>query len=277
MSKDGFTFSLSLIMKKIILLVSLSFIAIACLSQMPKKAERTKVNGKHLYYEVYGEGEPLIFLHGYTLSSRMWTPFIDDFQKDYEVYLIDLTGHGKSDEFTEKLSIRSVAQDLSALLQHLKLDTVKAVGFSFGGDVLFQLAIINPAILESMITVGAVGTWDVNNHQHYLEAFTFEHKDNFPWMNAYHASETQVRGLFEQFKNYTVLVTDEELKNIPIEVMMVFGDDDEGIQLEEAFRARQHLPKSDLWIVPNQPHSVHEGAYKADFIKNVKRFLNKRR
>lgn len=262
-------------MKKLILLFALLLTSIFSFGQMPKKAERVSVNEKHLYYEVYGEGEPLILLHGYTLSSRMWTSFIADFQEDYEVYLIDLTGHGKSDGFTEDLSIRSVAQDLVALLKHLQLDTVKAVGFSYGGDVLFQLAVINPSLVESMITIGAVGTWDVNNHPEYLKAFTFENKDNFPWINAYHSNERQVRALFEQFKNYTVRVSDAELKSIQTDVMLMFGDDDEGVQLTEAFRARQHLPHSDLWIVPNQPHSVHEGAYKTEFIKNAKLFFGK--
>jgi len=221
-------------MKKIILLIITSFVTTFCFAQMPKKAERTFVNGKHLYYEVYGKGKPLIFLHGYTLSSRMWTPFIAEFQEDYEVYIIDLTGHGKSDGFTEDLSIRSVAKDLESLLHYLQLDTVKAIGFSYGGDVLFQLAIINSTILESMITIGAVGTWDVNNHPNYLKAFTFENRDNFPWMTAYHSNEMQIRALFEQFKNYTVRVSDTELKNIQTDVMLLFGDDDEGVQIAEA-------------------------------------------
>lgn len=55
------------------------------------------------------------------------------------------------------------------------------------------------------------------------------------------------------------------------------GDDDEGVQLEEAFRTRKYLPHSDLWIVPNQPHSVHEGVYKTAFIKNAKLFFGKKR
>ena len=264
-------------MKKIILLLTLFLTATFSFGQLPKKAERVAVNNTHLYYEVYGKGQPLILLHGYTLSSRMWTSFIANFQEDYEIYLIDLTGHGKSDRFTEDLSIQSVAKDLEALLQKLQLDSVQAVGFSYGGDVLFQLAIINPTIVTSMITIGAVGTWDVHNHPNYLAAFTFENKDNFPWMNAYHSNETQVRALFEQFKNYTVRVSDAELKSIQTEVMLLFGDDDEGIQLEEAFRARQHLPNSDLWILPNQSHSVHEGAYRTDFIKNAKLFFGKER
>ena len=94
-------------------------------------------------------------------------------------------------------------------------------------------------------------------------------------MNAYHSNETQVRALFEQFKNYTVKVSDDELKTIQTEVMLVFGDDDAGIQLEEAFRTRTHLPNSDLWILPNQLHSAHEGKNKVDFVKNAKAFFSK--
>lgn len=263
-------------MKKTTLLFICLLLTTLSFGQLPKKAERVAVNDTHLYYEAYGEGEPLIFLHGYTLSSRMWSGFIAEFQEDYEVYVIDLTGHGKSDGFTKDLSMRSVGRDLEALLQYLNLDNLKAVGFSYGGDVLFQLAIINPTIVKSMITIGAVGTWDVNNYPEYLEAFVFENKANFPWINAYHSNDTQIRALFEQFKNYKVRVSDAELESIQTDVLLLFGDDDEGVQLEEAFRVRQHLPNSDLWILPNQPHSVHEGPYKQEFIKNAKLFFDKK-
>ena len=50
----------------------------------------------------YGEGEPLFFLHGYTQSSVAWKDFIDEYTKDYEVYLVDLRGHGKSAIFKGK-------------------------------------------------------------------------------------------------------------------------------------------------------------------------------
>ena len=264
-------------MKNFIFLFSIFLTITTSFAQMPKKAEYVSLkDGKQLYYEAYGEGKPLILLHGYTLSSRMWVPFLTDFYKDYEVYLIDLTGHGKSTAFQEDLSIRSVGEDLNELLQYLQLEKVNAIGFSYGGDVLFQLAILNPSMVESMITVGAVGTWDVNNHPVYLAAFVYENLANFPWMTAYHATDLQIRALFQQFKNYTIRVSDEELKNIPADVMLVFGDDDEGIQLAEAFRARTHLPHSDLWILPNQQHSVHEGKYKAEFMEQAKVFFAKK-
>ena len=103
------------------------------LSQTPKKSESVVVNGKRLYYEIYGEGTPLLLLHGYTQSSVSWKSYVQDYENEYEVYLMDLTGHGKSEAFKEDLSIQSVAEDLNALIQYLGLDEIKVIGFSFGG------------------------------------------------------------------------------------------------------------------------------------------------
>lgn len=245
-------------------------------SQVPKKAETVLVNGKNIYYESYGEGKPLFFLHGYSLSSKHWKPYVADFYKDYKVYLIDLTGHGKSDPFKEDLSIKSVAEDLNALIDYLHLEKIQAIGFSFGGDVLFQLALLHPELIESMITIGALGTWSVKDFPQYAEAYTYENVDNFSWMKTAHAGEAQIRGIFEQFKNYIIKVSDDELKNIKSEVLIMMGDDDEGIDLKEVARARKYLPKSDLWILPNVAHGAHEGKTKPEFLKVAKTFLSKK-
>lgn len=244
-------------------------------SQTAKKSERVSVNNTHLYYEVYGSGPPLIMLHGYSLSSKHWQPYVSDFDSEYEIYLIDLTGHGQSDPFNETLSLSSVAKDLSALLEHLGLDKVKAIGFSFGGDVLYQLTLQQPTLIESMITIGALGTWDVADFPQYQEAFTFENADNFSWIRDYHTTDERIRGIMEQFEHYTVRVADNELKSIQHEVLIMLGDDDEGIDLEEVVRARKHLPNSDLWILPNVSHGAHEGETKDDFVRIAKAFFNK--
>ena len=244
-------------------------------SQTPQKTETVLVNGKHIYYEKYGGGEPLFLLHGYTLSSKSWLAYVEDFQEEYEVYLIDLPGHGKSESFKENLSIKSVAVDLNLLAQHLKLDRIKAIGFSFGGDVLYQLALLNPLLIESMITIGAVGTWSINDFPAYQEAFTFENRANFPWLSTNHDSDDKIKALMEQFNNYTVRVTNEELQSIKPEVLIMVGDDDEGMDFEEVVRAKKNLPKSDLWVLPNVAHGAHEGETKEEFILKAKAFLSK--
>jgi len=241
----------------------------------PRKSESVTVNGKMLYYEVYGAGKPLLFLHGYTQSLVSWKPYVEDYAGDYEVYLIDLTGHGQSEPFKEDLSIKSVAKDLQELLVYLELDAIHAIGFSFGGDVLYQLALIDPTLITSMITIGAVGTWTINDFPQYLEAFTFEKRANFPWLQTSHAGDEQVKGILNQFKNYTVQLSNEELQRIPSEVMIVVGDDDEGMDLKEVVRVKENLPNADLWVLPNVAHSAHEGDNKAEFVTKSKAFLKK--
>lgn len=262
-------------MKKLTFLFILIFMSNQMLAQTPTKSETVSVNGKKLYYEVYGEGSPLIFLHGYTLSSVAWRPYVSDFIDEYQVFLIDLTGHGKSEPFKDDLTIKGVGEDLHALIQYLKLDKIKAVGFSFGGDVLYQLALLNPELIESMITIGALGTWDVNDFPGYLEAFTFKNKANFSWLESSHESDAQIKGLMEQFKNYTVYLAEEELKQIQPEVLIMMGDDDEGMDFDEVARVKKYLPNSDIWILPNETHGAHEGANKPDFVKHARKFLSK--
>lgn len=244
-------------------------------AQNPEKAESVSVNGKNIYYEVYGEGTPLILLHGYSLSSQSWLPYVADFDQEYEVYLVDLTGHGKSEAFKEDLNIKSVAEDLHALIRYLDLPKIQAIGFSFGGDVLFQLALLEPDLIQSMITIGAVGTWTVNDFPQYQKGFTFENRSEFPWLATSHQSDEQVEGIMRQFKNYTVKLSDAQLKQVQPEVLLTLGDDDEGMNLEEVVRVKKYLPHSDLWILPNVSHGAHEGENKAEFIRKAKAFLTK--
>ncbi len=243
-------------------------------AQVPKKAETVSVNNKNMYYEVYGEGKPLIFLHGYSLSSKSWKPYVSDFYNDYEVYLIDLTGHGKSDTFTKDLSIAAVAKDIHALLKHLNLNQIQAIGFSFGGDVLYQLALQQPKLIKSMITIGAVGTWTVHDFPEYQKAFTFKNRANFPWLKD-HRNDEQVKAIMSQFKNYTVKISTEELRTISPEVLIMIGDDDEGMDFSEVARVKKNLPKSDLWVLPNIAHGAHEGKTKSEFITKARSFLKK--
>jgi pimeloyl-ACP methyl ester carboxylesterase len=132
-------------------------------SQKYNRAETLELNGIQTYYEVYGHGSPLFLLHGFTQSSQSWNQFIDEYSSDYEVYLVDLLGHGKSSAFTEKLSIRSAAQNLMDLIEYLNLENINAIGYSYGGEILFQLALINPDLIESMIIIGSCGTWNAED------------------------------------------------------------------------------------------------------------------
>ncbi len=83
-------------MKTLYLIATLQISFSIGFSQTPKKAEMVSLNGTTIYYEVFGTGQPLFLLHGFTETSKSWLPFVEDYAKDFEVYLFDLKGHGRS-------------------------------------------------------------------------------------------------------------------------------------------------------------------------------------
>ena len=124
----------------------------AAFSQTLKKSATVSLNGSAIYYEVYGEGTPLFLLHGYTQSSKSWLPFVADYASDFEVYLVDLKGHGKSSPFTETLSIKAAAMDIEALIKYLKFDSIKAIGLRRCSEIY---------------RMGVVSIFGVTKHQRY--------------------------------------------------------------------------------------------------------------
>jgi len=262
-------------LKKFIVIVGM-LMSSNCLANQATKAETVFINGKSIYYEVYGEGTPLFMLHGYTQTSEIWHDHVNDFIDDYQVYLVDLTGHGKSDAFTEKLSINKVAEDLNILVEYLKLDKINAVGFSYGGDVLYQLALINPSLIESMVTIGSLGSWSIEDHPEIEKSFTYELAKDYPWIKGAHKSDEQVRIMFEQFRNYSIRISNDDLKRIKTNVLIVAGDNDQGVPLEEVIRSRRYLSNSDLWIIPNVGHGGYDAENKKAFVRVSKTFLSNR-
>lgn len=243
-------------------------------SQTLKKAETVSLNGEDVYYEVYGDGDPLFLLHAYTSSRKSWQPFVDDYSNDYEVYLVDLQGHGKSSPFTEKLSIRSAARQLHHLIKYLRLTSVKAIGFSYGGDVLYHLNLISPGITTSMITIGACGSWEVKDYPEFLSYFNYDNMENLKWMRDHHENETQIRAILDQMPNYSVSLSDEEIKQITAKTLVVLGDRDNSISLDCISNLRKNLPKSYLWILPDSHHNAHEGKNKSEFVRVSRLFLS---
>jgi pimeloyl-ACP methyl ester carboxylesterase len=242
-------------------------------SQTPKKMETVNLDGVTIYYETYGSGEPLLLLHGFTQSSKSWHSFIEEYTDEFQVYLIDLQGHGKSRPFSGKLSIRSVAEDVNALIRHLRLANINAIGFSYGGDVLFQLALLNPSLIRSMITIGACGSWDAKDFPQWVQYLSYENIDHLPWMKEQQTSEEQIKSILSQMVNYKVSVNDAEMKSIQAKVLFVLGDKDDGIPLECITHARAHLPHSYLWILPNTGHGAHI-EHKAEFVRVSREFFN---
>jgi len=112
-----------------------------------------------LFYQDEGQGEPLVFLHGFTFDHRTWQPQLDFFSTNYRILIPDSRGHGKSDAPETGYSRDHRVEDTRLLLDELKIDKVHLVGLSMGGSTAIGFALKYPERLKSLVLVstGAAG------------------------------------------------------------------------------------------------------------------------
>lgn len=249
------------------------------IGQLSKKTEVVQVNGIDMYYEVYGKGEPLILLHGWTQSSTFWSDYIPTYAQHFKVYALDLRGHGRTSQVTPDFTIEKTAKDVLALLDHLKLKNVKAIGLSYGGLTLLELASSNPEKIESMILIGASHRYNGGENNESSSSFSYE---NLPSLffeelkEIHHHGESQIKALFDQNLNYQINLEDEEVKAIKSNCLIVHGDRDEILDVDMAFALYKVLPNSELWIVPNTGHIAITGPNLENFLRTSVQFLTRK-
>lgn len=114
---------------------------------MPK----IKTNDILTYYEIHGEGYPLVFIHGGWVDHRYWDPQIEYFSKKYQVITYDIRGHGQSESSDRKYSIELFADDLKTLLDAIDVKKPYICGLSLGGFIGQAYAVKYPNDLKALI------------------------------------------------------------------------------------------------------------------------------
>ncbi len=257
-------------MTRLVLFLFIGFITLNTNAQM-KQSGYLDLPQTRMYYEVYGEGPPVLLLHGWTQTSAFWHPFLPELSENFEVYVMDLRGHGRSGALDERFSIQSAAKDVTDMMDALGLDKVRAVGLSFGGIILLENATQNPGRFKEMILIGSV--YDFNGQDADNESFDWK---NLPeefrrqLLAAHTDGESQVAKLFDPELDYQVHLSAEQLGNIRSPVLVISGDQDTIAGPGTALELFRVLPNAQLWIVPDRGHvpfdssNVHEFTRQAD-------------
>ena len=122
------------------------------------------VNGIRLHYLAAGSGDPVVLLHGFAQTSHMWRPLIAELSGRYTVIAPDLRGFGQSSAPPDGYTKATMAQDIHALLNSLKLDRVRLVGHDIGLMVAYALAAQYPQAVGRLVLMEAflpgVGDWN---------------------------------------------------------------------------------------------------------------------
>lgn len=258
------------------LLLAMMFAALQSNGQQtkPSNSGYAPVNGIKVYYEVYGEGRPLVLLHGafYTIDMN-WGELIPELSKTRKVIAIEMQGHGHSPFSDRKLSITALANDVEKVMDYLKIDSADVAGFSMGGSVAYQFAVQSPKRLRKLVIISSTYKTDgwlsiVNNA---FDNFKPEFFDNTPLKTVYDATapdKTKWRKFLGQmfdFAKEPFNVGDSNIAKIAAPVLLISGDNDglDKIELIKTYQLlgggtvaadMQPMPKSQLAIVPSQGH-----------------------
>jgi pimeloyl-ACP methyl ester carboxylesterase len=238
------------------------------------------INGMQMYYEVLGQGEPLVLLHGFTGSGADWKLVFTDPPNGYRRVIPDLRGHGRSTNPSMAFTFRQSALDVFALLDRVGIDRFKAIGMSAGGKTLLHMATQQPARVEAMVLVSATPYFPLQARA-IMAQMTADNRTEQEWdaMRQQHKhGDEQIRALWRQgnaFKDSydDMNFTPPHLATISARTLIVHGDRDPLYPVNMAMELHAAIPRSHLWIVPNGGHGPIFGDASAHFVATALAFL----
>ncbi|KAA2242677.1 alpha/beta hydrolase [Chitinophaga agrisoli] len=258
-----------------ILLIAIMFAASRSNGQQLKPSDSgyAPVNGIKVYYEVYGQGAPIVLIHGSFMTINLnWSELIPELAKTRKVIAVELQGHGHTPFSDRKLTIPTLASDVAGVMDHLKIDSADIAGYSLGGTVAYQFAIQSPKRLKKLVIISSTyksAGWlpEINNG---FKGFKPEFFTNTPLKSAYDAvapDKTKWINFLEQliaFAGTPFDLGDANISKITAPVLIISGDND-GLDKIELMKTYKSLgggvsadlgasPKSQLAIVPGQGH-----------------------
>ena len=230
----------------------------------PKAGHFVRVNDIRLYYEVYGNGHPLLLMHGNGGWINDLRNQISEFAQYFKVIAVDSRAQGLSTDADQELSFSLMASDVAQLLDSLKIDSAYVLGWSDGGIVGLELALNYPGKIEKLVTVGANFLPDSTA----LPAKMIDEMRTSSFAGLESAAQRDII-IHSHFPERAGIIYDklnrldlfhphftlEQLRSITIPTLVMAGDHDIIIDTHtlNLFHA---LPHSELCIMPGAGHGL---------------------
>lgn len=226
------------------------------------------IRGVQMYVEVYGQGEPLLLIHGNGSSILTISPLIFDFQNKYKVIAVDCRNYGKSIYKGDSLSDEMIADDISELLIKMNINSVYVLGSSSGANSALWLSAKYPKQVMKAVINGAnlttsaetIGEYWNQHHKNLLDSF-----NNIQIKTE--NDKIELKNIKREYNNMTL----EDLHKIQAPTMIISGDYDI-IKPSHSVQIFENIKKSYLYIQPSSGHAI-AWIYKNEFVKNVDHFL----
>jgi pimeloyl-ACP methyl ester carboxylesterase len=260
-----------------ILMISFLGIAFSSPGQTKPRDGYVAVNGLKYYYQIYGQGEPLLLLHGGLGHIEMFGPVIPLLAKNRQVIGVDLQGHGRTALGDRKINLVDIANDLAAILTQLGYKQVDVLGYSMGGAVALRFAIQHPGKVRRLVVASApyakTGWYpEMLPQQEAVNSGMAEMMKETPMYKSYVAIAPKPEDFPRLLDRMGELMRENydwsaEVKNLNMPVMLICGDSDMvrldhvvsfynllGGGLKDAGWGREHMSKNRLAILPGLTH-----------------------
>lgn len=235
---------------------------------------RVEVNGMQMYYEVSGQGDPLIVLHGAYMNIESMGEIIPKLAETHRVYALELQGHGRTTDIDRPITYPNLADDVAAFMDAVGLENADVFGYSMGAAAGLQLAIRHPARVNKLVAASA--SYDTAGWQPEFRAFipqmTVEMFVNSPLEEDYRKFAPNPDGLPALVEKLIALEKEpmdweEDVRALELPVLVITGDADV-VTLEHSvalFRLLgggamgdmgAPLPASRLAVLPATSHSA---------------------
>jgi pimeloyl-ACP methyl ester carboxylesterase len=246
----------------------------------PEAGHYADAGAAKIYYELYGQGEPLVVLHGGNVGSTYeMAGFIDKLSKSYQVIAISTRGHGKSEIGTVPFTLEQRANDALAVINAVTKDSVIVLGFSDGAYSGYKLASMYPERVKKLIAIGAGEMKPGPSTFNLTSKSVFALDEPFWQQQLQLMPEPQrVDEFFAKMSDfYNGLTASKELfHSIKCPVLVIAGERDQNAHLSTIIAAYYMMPNSQLAIIPNATHTVFLENFPAVW-ESISPFLGKER
>lgn len=236
------------------------------MTQTPMTSDYVDVNGMHMYYEIYGEGTPLVLLHGGMLSINLnFARLIPTLAGKHRVIGVELQGHGRTADIDRPITPAALASDVVGLLDHLGIDRAHVLGHSMGGAVTMELAISYPARVRNVVPI-SISVRPEGLHEDLRDPSRHATSSRLPTQQDFTDFTEEYRRLSphpDHFDEFLVSLSasnadlqgwsDEQLAGITAPVLLVMGDRD-FTTIEHAALMQRLIPYARLAVLPGTTH-----------------------
>jgi pimeloyl-ACP methyl ester carboxylesterase len=224
----------------------------------------TDVNDIRMYYEEAGHGEPLVLLLGATGAIDFhpvgWTALVPTFAQRYRTFHVEQRGHGRTDNPSGRLSYAQMASDVAAFIDKLDVSRAHVAGISDGAIVGLALGMTRPDLLRSLVCVGANYRQDAQCQSAVQQNFNLEtmESDAPGWVAAmikahdphhYSGYWRELVGQLRQMLLVEPAYTEADLQRIPVPTLLIAGETDRYVSLEQLMEMRHSIPRSEMLIL----------------------------